>query len=137
MSAKAVKTLTIAGIGTYEAISAKMDPGQAIEDIEVTTLADARRDFLPHPQAEHTEMEIKIARTGTAPTVSAAATLVVAGTYANGEAFSLSTTGYVKAFEPDSIETGGARVAVWTVTFRPSSAVLITTTTTTTTTSCE
>jgi hypothetical protein len=59
---------------------------------------------------------------------------VVAGTYDNGEAFSLSTTGYVKSFEPDVIETGGARVAVWTVTFRPSAAVMLTTTTTTTTT---
>jgi len=121
MSAKAVKTLTVTGLGTYEVLEAQMGGGGAgVEDIDVSTFADATKAFVPHPQAELGVIPIKIALGTARPTVGSAATLTVAGTYDDNTTFNFAVAGYIKSANPTSVAVGGDRVPAWDVEFRPS-----------------
>jgi hypothetical protein len=129
MSAKAVKTLTVSGLGTYDILEAQLLSGAQVEDIEVTSFADTQKAFVPHPQAELTEMSFKTSHGSGRPTLGAAS-VTVAGTWDDGTAYTNTIAGYIKSATPATIQVGGDRVAAWDVTFRPSGGGATSTTTT-------
>ena len=121
-------TMTYGGT-TYEMASAPVAKGQTREAVEVTSLADSYKQFIPGALIEDDEVTISIYDKGASarPSVSdVPAALSLAVTLANGEGSSGDVSGnvnYPKAIvtkvSPPSQDGAGDRKATIDITFRP------------------
>lgn len=126
-----VKSATLTfGSTTYEMESGPAAKGQTREAVEVTSLADSIKQFIPGALTEDDEFTVSLYDKGTGmPTVgSAPAALAIAVTLSNGQDADVSASvSYNKAIvtkvAPPSQDGSGDRKATVDVTFRPDGSV--------------
>lgn len=122
-----VKSATLTFGGTaYEMASGPAAKGQTREAVEVTSLADSTKQFIPGALVEDDEFTVSLYDKGTGmPTVgSDPAALVIAVVLSNGQDEDVSASvSYNKAIvtkvAPPSQDGSGDRKATIEVTFRP------------------
>lgn len=134
MSAKAVRTITISGIGTFEVVAAPIRGDKTVKEQDVTTFADADEAVVAHPQKKNEAIKLKLAYVGTEPTLGATATYAATTTYTDGTTESQSVSGFVSKVGYPQIETGGDRKSTIDVEFTPAGGGTTTSTTAATTT---
>jgi hypothetical protein len=131
MSAKAVKTLAVSGLGTYKILEAQLLPGEEVDAIDVTTFEDAKKAKVPHPQPDLKVWAFKLDHGTGRPTVGVAGvSVVVSGTLDDGTAYTNTVSGFIQSANPTTVQVGGDRVPAWDVEFCPTGGGSITTTTT-------
>lgn len=126
-----VKSATLTFGGTaYEMESGPAAKGQTREAVEVTSLADSIKQFIPGALVEDDEFTVSLYDKGTGmPTVgSTPAALAIAVTLSNGQDADVSASvSYNKAIvtkvAPPSQDGSGERKATVDVTFRPDGSV--------------
>lgn len=126
-----VKSATLTFGGTaYEMASGPAAKGQTREAVEVTSLADSRKQFIPGALVEDDEFTVSLYDKGTGmPTVdSDPAELAIAVVLSNGQDEDISASvSYNKAIvtkvAPPSQDGSGDRKATVDVTFRPDGSV--------------